>query len=90
MPKTIEAIYENGVFKPLEKIDLKEHQKVEIIIEKAESVANRSQGIVKGNPEVIEEIALSPEYTCLSLLYKLALKFTSNIAATQYIATYFV
>jgi predicted DNA-binding antitoxin AbrB/MazE fold protein len=24
MPKTIEAIYENGVFKTLEKVDLKE------------------------------------------------------------------
>lgn len=26
----IEAIYENGVFKPLQKIDFKDHEKVEI------------------------------------------------------------
>jgi len=26
MPKTIEAIYEDGVFKPLKKIRLNEHQ----------------------------------------------------------------
>ncbi|MGR3177662.1 MAG: antitoxin family protein, partial [Candidatus Anammoxibacter sp.] len=27
---TIKAIFENGVFKPLQKIDLNEHEKVEI------------------------------------------------------------
>lgn len=32
MPKTIEAVYENGVFKPLKKIRLNEHQKVELTI----------------------------------------------------------
>lgn len=32
MPKAIDAIFENGVFKPLEKIDLKEHKKVTIIV----------------------------------------------------------
>ncbi len=30
MPKTIEAVYEDGVFKPLKKIRLNEHQKVEL------------------------------------------------------------
>lgn len=30
MPKIIEAIYENGVFKPLEKVELKEGEKVKI------------------------------------------------------------
>jgi len=30
MPKTVEAIYEDGVFKPLKKIRLSEHQKVEL------------------------------------------------------------
>ncbi len=28
MPKIIEAVYENGVFKPLQKVDLKEGEKV--------------------------------------------------------------
>ena len=65
MPKTVEAIYENGVFKPLEKIDLKQHQKIEIFIKEKESVAKRSQGILKGDPKVIEAIELSPEYSCL-------------------------
>uniref|UniRef100_A0A7C3UH77 Antitoxin n=1 Tax=Geoglobus ahangari TaxID=113653 RepID=A0A7C3UH77_9EURY len=34
MPKIIEAVYENGVFKPLQKVDLKEGEKVRLKIEK--------------------------------------------------------
>lgn len=65
MPKTIKVIYEDGVFKPLEKIKLKEHQKIEIYIIEKESVVKMSQGIVKGTSDVIEEVALNPEYSCL-------------------------
>ena len=64
MSKTIEAIYENGVFKPLEKIELNEHQKIEIIIKEIKNVA-KANSIVKGSPKVIEEVALNPEYSCL-------------------------
>ncbi len=32
MPKTINAIYENGVFKPMEPISLSEHEKVRLDI----------------------------------------------------------
>jgi predicted DNA-binding antitoxin AbrB/MazE fold protein len=32
MSRVIDAIFENGVFKPLERIDLKEHEKVTIIV----------------------------------------------------------
>lgn len=32
MRRAIEAIYENGVFKPLEKIDIKEHTKLTIVL----------------------------------------------------------
>ena len=35
MSKVIEVIYENGVFKPLEKVDLKEGERVKVIIEKS-------------------------------------------------------
>ena len=33
MPKVIEVIYENGVFKPLEKVNLKEGEKIRIKIQ---------------------------------------------------------
>ena len=32
MPKTIKVIYENGILKPLEKLEISEHEKIEIII----------------------------------------------------------
>ncbi|MEM4617123.1 MAG: antitoxin family protein [Archaeoglobaceae archaeon] len=34
MPKIIEAIYEDGVFKPLKKVELKEGGKFKVLIEK--------------------------------------------------------
>ena len=34
MPKIIEAVYEDGVFKPLEKVDLKEGERIRLKIEK--------------------------------------------------------
>ena len=32
MPKIIEAVYENGVFKPLEKVELREGERVKVEI----------------------------------------------------------
>lgn len=32
MTKVINAIFEDGVFKPLEKVDIKEHEKIKIFI----------------------------------------------------------
>jgi len=37
MSKTIEAIFENGVFRPLERVDLKEHQRVMLILQDVKS-----------------------------------------------------
>lgn len=37
MSKTIEAIFENGVFRPLERVDLKEHQRVTLILQDVKS-----------------------------------------------------
>ena len=41
MPKTISAIYENGVFKPLEPILLKEHERVTLDINLDERLRNQ-------------------------------------------------
>ena len=64
MPKTmtIDAIYEEGVLKPLSALDLKEHEKVKIVLKKIESVARATSGMIKGlDDKTIDEIALSPE-----------------------------
>ncbi len=34
MSKSVKVIYEDGVFKPLQKVNLKEHQKLELVIKK--------------------------------------------------------
>ncbi len=46
MPKVIEVIYENGVFKPLEKVDLKDKTRLKIAITKdRKDVVNLYRGI---------------------------------------------
>lgn len=41
MKKSVEAIYENGVFRPLEPVDLPEHQRVEVTIADADDWLDR-------------------------------------------------
>jgi predicted DNA-binding antitoxin AbrB/MazE fold protein len=63
MPKNIEAVYEDGVLKPLSPLDLKEHEKVRISLEKRESVVRATSGIFSGlDDTTIDEIALSPKF----------------------------
>jgi len=58
----IEVIYENGVFKPLKKVDLKEKEKVKIRITSEKTLAREFQGALKlDNEKIIEEIAESDE-----------------------------
>ncbi len=52
MPKVIEAIYENGVLKPLEEVELKDGEKVRIRIESLESVLDEVFGILKGDDTI--------------------------------------
>lgn len=66
MSNVIDAIYENGVFKPLEKVFLKEHERVHIIIEKTndvKSTAVATSGMIPvKSSEVVDIIALEPEF----------------------------
>ncbi len=61
MAKVIEAVYENGVLKPLERLDLKEGQRVRIrIIEKdtiqvAREVRNRLRKSLK-DKDLVEDL----------------------------------
>ena len=56
----IKAIYENNVLKPLEKLDLKEGEKVEIEIKK--NIVEKTFGILQLEHKEIEEIIESTEY----------------------------
>ena len=54
MPKVIEAIYENGVFKPLEKVDLKDGEKVKIFVKADRKKVIRSYRGIFGKASVNE------------------------------------
>ena len=41
MQRTVEAIFEGGVFKPLERVDLEDQQRVRLIVESEHDVAQR-------------------------------------------------
>ncbi len=60
MPKVIEAIYENGVFKPLQKVDLREGEKVKV--ELKESVVESVAGILKVSDEKVKKALEMIEY----------------------------
>lgn len=47
MPKVIDAVYENGVFKPLEDVEVKEHEKVAIKIISLDEWQNRFDRIIE-------------------------------------------
>ena len=53
MSEVIECVYEDGVLKPSEKVDLKEKTKVRVIIK--ESVVEKTFGIFKVSEDEIEE-----------------------------------
>lgn len=46
MSRVIEAVYENGVFRPLEKIDIKEHEKVALKVVNHEEWRKRFDEII--------------------------------------------
>ena len=61
MPLTVEAIYENGVLKPVHPLPLKEQEKVQVTIEPAISRAQATAGLIPcRDPELIERVALEP------------------------------
>ncbi|WP_353684704.1 antitoxin family protein [Thermodesulfovibrio sp. 3907-1M] len=63
--KILKVVYENGVLKPLSEFSIKEKKHFKIIISDEDelSIADLFSGIIKGlNNEVIEKIALDPEF----------------------------
>ena len=52
MPKVIEAVYENGVLKPLERVNLKEGEKIRVEIRMR--VVDEVAGILKISDEKVK------------------------------------
>ncbi|MDI9645267.1 MAG: antitoxin family protein [Archaeoglobales archaeon] len=49
MPKIIEAIYEDGVFKPLEKVNLKPGERAKIMIVAIDDLINEFYGLINSD-----------------------------------------
>jgi predicted DNA-binding antitoxin AbrB/MazE fold protein len=63
MPLTVEAIYENGVLKPIEPLPLKEHERVLVHIQPGETPLLRAYGLLgwTGDPEELRRLAVHPD-----------------------------
>jgi predicted DNA-binding antitoxin AbrB/MazE fold protein len=61
MHKTIDAIYENGVIKPLERLSLAESQKIKITIEATEIIVAFTKAFIQADPDVVRQVAVSDE-----------------------------
>jgi len=62
MRKTIEAIYEKGLIKPLEDITLSESQRIKVTIETKEGLVASSQALIPVAADILLEVAESEEY----------------------------
>jgi len=60
----IEAIYENGVLKPIRPLPLEEYQFVHVTIQVKTSRIRQSAGLIrwKGPAEELERVAIDPEF----------------------------
>ena len=61
----VKAIYENGVLKPVRKLDLREKEEIEIEI--VPNRVNKTRGIIKVNSDLATEIAESDELSALGV-----------------------
>ncbi len=52
----IAAVYRKGVIKPLEKLDLKEDEEIEIEIKRKRSVVDEISGKMRLKQEIIDEL----------------------------------
>jgi predicted DNA-binding antitoxin AbrB/MazE fold protein len=60
----VDAVYENGVLKPLQPLPLQEHEHVRVTVQQGDSPLVRAYGIMgwTGDAETLERIALDPEF----------------------------
>jgi len=62
MHKTIDAIYERGIIKPLEELPLTESQKIRITIDTTESLVASTRAMIKADPDLVRQVAENDEY----------------------------
>src|SRR5262249_32141214 len=63
MSLTVEAVYENGVLKPVQPLPLQEHERIRVTIEPRPNWVQETAGILKwaGSPEDLQRVAADSE-----------------------------
>ena len=56
MAHVVEAVYVKGVLKPLGKLDLREGQRVRVVVEPGESVVEETFGLLRGKRDLVEKL----------------------------------
>ena len=65
MTKTIFAIYEHGIIRPLKKLPLSDHQRITLQIEIPKGTANVTKAIIHIHPRIGRLIAESSHFSPL-------------------------
>ena len=52
----IAAVYRKGVIKPMEKLDLRENEEIEIVIKRKKSVVDEISGKMKLKQKIIDDL----------------------------------
>ncbi len=47
MGQIINAIYENGILKPVDKLHFREHEKLKLKVERKKNIVQETRGIIK-------------------------------------------
>jgi predicted DNA-binding antitoxin AbrB/MazE fold protein len=63
MTVTVEAVYEDGVLKPAERLPLREHEQVRITVHAGVSRARQTAGLVRwpGDAATLQRFIMDPE-----------------------------
>lgn len=61
MSITIEAVYEGGIFRPVHRVELPEHEQVQLTVDAPDVVERRRRRRLILDPEVARAIAEDPE-----------------------------
>ena len=63
----VDAVYENGVLKPVEPLPLKDHEKVHLAVFASPSIAEQTAGMIPwtGDWETLRRIAEDDEFSIL-------------------------
>lgn len=62
MRKTIDAVYEKGVIKPVKPLGLPEPQKLRVTIDTAEGIVAATTALIKADAALVLQVADSDEY----------------------------